>query len=132
MTIAEIGGLNILHLSKILLLKFVLEKHLYCFSLTLYLSTYTLLVSQENQKLAYGNTNGILPIQIEPTKMDVKPLKKSTKASRLVAKLSPKKCQRKREIIKIATMKVQTDEIFVINLITIDESKYIAKYFGHI
>lgn len=63
-------------------------------------------MSQENRKLAYGNTNRILPIQIEPTKIDVKPLKKCTKASRFVAKLSPKKCQRKREITKIATMKV--------------------------
>jgi len=43
---------------------------------------------------------------MEPTQIEVKPPKKSSKASRFVAKLSPKKFQRKREITKIATMKV--------------------------
>jgi len=43
---------------------------------------------------------------MEPTQIEVKSTKKSTKASRFVAKLSPKKFQRKREITKIATMKV--------------------------
>lgn len=65
------------------------------------------LVSQENRKTAYGDTNGLLPIQMEPAQIDAKPTKKSTKASRFVAKLSPKKFQRKREVTKIATMKVK-------------------------
>jgi len=43
---------------------------------------------------------------MEPTQIEAKPPKKSSKASRFVAKLSPKKFQRKREITKIATMKV--------------------------
>lgn len=65
------------------------------------------LVSQENRKTAYGDTNGLLPIQMEPAQIDAKPTKKTTKASRFVAKLSPKKFQRKREVTKIATMKVK-------------------------
>lgn len=51
---------------------------------------------------------------MEPIQTDVKPTKKSTKASRFVAKLSPKKFQRKREITKIATMKVKINEIYKI------------------
>ncbi|VVC45932.1 Hypothetical protein CINCED_3A016890 [Cinara cedri] len=68
-------------------------------------------IVEENRKTAYGDTNGLLPIQIEPTQNDVKPLKKSTKTSRFVAKLSPKKFQRKREITKIATMKIYSNEL---------------------
>lgn len=44
---------------------------------------------------------------MEPIQIDLKPSKKSTKASRFVAKLSPKKFQRKRGVTKIATMKVR-------------------------
>jgi len=58
---------------------------------------------------------------MEPTQIEVKPPKKSSKASRFVAKLSPKKFQRKREITKIATMKVNklltNDYLYLINLI---------------
>jgi len=56
--------------------------------------------------MAYGDTNGLLPIKMEPNQIETKAPKKSTKASRFVAKLSPKKFQRKREVTKIATMKV--------------------------
>lgn len=105
MMTVEIGGLNILHLLKMLLLKFVIN-NLYLNQLPFDDLNTSLKLSQENRKTAYGDTNGLLPIQIEPTKNDIRPPKKSTKASRFVAKLSPKKFQRKREITKIATMKV--------------------------
>lgn len=52
---------------------------------------------------------------METTQIEAKPSKKSTKASRFVAKLSPKKFQRKREITKIATMKVNKLYMYLIN-----------------
>jgi len=61
---------------------------------------------------------------MEPTQIEAKPPKKSSKASRFVAKLSPKKFQRKREVTKIATMKVNqllsyNNYLYLINLIYI-------------
>ncbi|XP_025413884.1 otoferlin-like isoform X4 [Sipha flava] len=78
---------------------------------TKYFASVESAIVEENRKTAYGDTNGLLPIQIEPTQNDVKQTKKSTKTSRFVAKLSPKKFQRKREITKIATMKIYSNEL---------------------
>lgn len=66
---------------------------------------------------------------MEPAQSDVKPTKKSSKASRFVAKLSPKKFQRKREVTKIATMKVKDKynchDKFKINFKTLYRLRYI-------
>ncbi|XP_022168096.1 otoferlin-like isoform X2 [Myzus persicae] len=78
---------------------------------TKYFASVESAIIEENRKIAYGDTNGLLPIQMEPTQIEVKPPKKSSKASRFVAKLSPKKFQRKREVTKIATMKIYSNEL---------------------
>ncbi|KAE9538073.1 hypothetical protein AGLY_006045 [Aphis glycines] len=78
---------------------------------TKYFASVESAIIEENRKMAYGDTNGLLPIKMEPNQIETKAPKKSTKASRFVAKLSPKKFQRKREITKIATMKIYSNEL---------------------
>ncbi|XP_050539137.1 otoferlin-like isoform X2 [Daktulosphaira vitifoliae] len=68
-------------------------------------------IIKDNKKLLYGNSDMLLSVQVDKDKNEVKSSKKGTKASRLVAKLSPKKFQRKQDIAKIATMKIYPNEL---------------------
>ncbi|XP_050432533.1 otoferlin-like isoform X3 [Adelges cooleyi] len=79
---------------------------------TKYFASVEYAILEENRKSIYGDSNGLLPIQMEADNNEAKSTKKGTKASRLVAKLSPKKFQRKREMEKkIATMKIYSNEL---------------------